>query len=73
MKPPLICKKVFIVTGTRAEFGLLKHLIYEMNNSTYFNLELLVTGTHLSINHGETVKEIIADGISINHQVDLII
>ena len=71
MKPPLICKKVFIVTGTRAEFGLLKHLIYEMNNSTYFNLELLVTGTHLSINHGETVKEIIADGISINHQVDL--
>ena len=42
-----------------------------MNNSTYFNLELLVTGTHLSINHGETVKEIIADGISINHQVDL--
>ena len=64
-------RKLCVVTGTRAEYGLLKHLIKEIDKSDEFELILLVTGTHLSEKFGSTYKEIEEDGLSINLKIDI--
>ena len=55
-------KKICVVTGTRAEYGLLENLIRKLKNDKSINLKLLVTGMHLSEDFGNTYKEIIKDG-----------
>ena len=42
--------KIAIATGSRAEYGLLKKLIKLIDKSNLFDLQLLVTGSHLSKN-----------------------
>jgi GDP/UDP-N,N'-diacetylbacillosamine 2-epimerase (hydrolysing) len=64
-------RKLCVVTGTRAEYGLLKHLIMEIKKSDQFELILLVTGTHLSDKFGSTFTEIEEDGILINLKIDI--
>ena len=51
-------KKICIVTGTRAEYGLLKPLIKKVNDSEVLGLQLVVTGMHLSPEFGLTYQEI---------------
>ena len=51
-------KKVCVVTGTRAEYGLLYWLLKEIQNDKEFELQLIVTGMHLSPEFGLTYKEI---------------
>ncbi len=51
-------KTVCIVTSTRAEYGLLEPLIKRIHEDKEFDLMLVVTGTHLLEEHGETYKEI---------------
>lgn len=65
-------KSVCAVTGTRAEYGLLRLLLEELSSSKNINLQLLVTGTHLSQKHGFTYKEIEADGFSIDWKVNML-
>ena len=50
-------KKICVVTGSRAEYGILKNLISKIKKSKKLNLKLLVTGMHLSSRHGLTYKE----------------
>jgi len=50
--------KIFLVTSTRADFGLLKNLIYEFKKNIYFNLKIIATGTHFSKKHGFSFNEI---------------
>ena len=64
-------KKICIVTGSRAEYGLLKNLIIGIKNDKLLKLQLIVTGSHLSRFHGQTFKEIVRDGIKINTKVYL--
>ena len=45
-------KHVCVVTGSRAEYGLLKFLIKKIQNDKTFKLKLVVTGTHLSKKYG---------------------
>ena len=54
-------RKIAIVTTTRAEYGLLKNLIADVESDSELQLQLLVSGTHLSAEFGETYKEIEAD------------
>ena len=49
-------RSIAVVTGTRAEYGLLRHLIKLINDSDEFELQLVVTGSHLSKKFGETYK-----------------
>lgn len=56
---------ICVVTGTRAEYGLLRPLLFRLNKSELVDLKLVVTGSHLSKNFGNTQDEIIADGFSI--------
>jgi GDP/UDP-N,N'-diacetylbacillosamine 2-epimerase (hydrolysing) len=53
-------KKIAVVTATRAEYGLLSPVIRELrkHENGYLNVQLIVTGTHLSEGYGETIKEI---------------
>ena len=51
-------KKILFVTGTRADYGKLKSLIIEINNSPNFELFLFVTGMHLEKKYGYTLQEI---------------
>ena len=62
---------ISIVTGSRAEFGLLKKLIKKIHKDDAINLSLFVTGSHLSFIHGETINEIIDEGLKIDAKVDL--
>ena len=60
-------RKIAVMTGTRADYGLLKNLIAELNNkATGLNrtleLQIIATGSHLSAEHGMTVAEIRRDG-----------
>ena len=51
-------------TGTRAEYGLLKHLIKALQSDTNYDFRLLVSGSHLSPDHGYTLSEIYNDGVT---------
>ena len=63
--------KISIVTGTRAEFGLLKKLIRKLQDDKDVNLSLLVTGSHLSKLYGDTINEIIDCGLEISAKINL--
>lgn len=66
-------KKIAVVTATRAEYGLLMPVIRELRKyeNNAFKTDLIVTGTHLSEQYGMTVHEIEADGLRIDHQIDI--
>jgi UDP-hydrolysing UDP-N-acetyl-D-glucosamine 2-epimerase len=65
--------KICIVTGTRAEYGLLKPLIEKISADDYFTLQLLVTGAHLSPEFGLTYRQIEADGFKIDAKVEMLL
>ena len=66
-------KKVLIVTGSRAEYGLLKKLMEDLKKNKYFNLQVLATGSHLIKKYGGTANEILDDGFKIKYRVNLLI
>jgi UDP-hydrolysing UDP-N-acetyl-D-glucosamine 2-epimerase len=64
-------RKICVVTGSRAEYGLLYSLLKDLQTDTELDLQLVVTGMHLSSRFGSTYKVIEKDGFLINHKVDL--
>ena len=66
-------KEVCIVTGTRAEYGLLKPVIDKVHKSAELELQLVVTGMHLSTEFGLTYKEIEEDGYPITSKVEMLL
>lgn len=62
-------KKICVFTGTRAEYGLLKPLIEEIEQDDELQLQLLVSGMHLSAEFGNTYRLIEEDGFSIDAKV----
>lgn len=66
-------KKICIVTGTRAEYGLLYWLIKEVNDDPELELQLLVTGMHLSPEFGLTWKQIENDGFPIAKKIEILL
>lgn len=65
-------KRIAVVTATRAEYGILTPLIRAIDNATDLELDLIVTGTHLSEKHGYTKKFIEADGFHIAHEIPIL-
>jgi GDP/UDP-N,N'-diacetylbacillosamine 2-epimerase (hydrolysing) len=66
-------KKVCVVTGTRAEYGLLYWSIKGITESSKLELQLCVTGMHLSPEFGLTYKQIEKDGIEINEKIEILL
>ncbi|MBO6960196.1 MAG: UDP-N-acetylglucosamine 2-epimerase (hydrolyzing) [Prochlorococcus marinus CUG1438] len=66
-------KKICVVTGTRAEYGLLRWIIRGIHESKDLDLILIVTGSHLSPEFGLTVNEIKSDGYLISDKVEMLL
>ena len=64
-------RKICFITGTRAEYGLLRQLILSTSKDKSLISQIIVTGSHLSRDHGLTYKEIEADGLAITNKVNL--
>ena len=63
-------RKICVVTGSRAEYGLLRLIMHEINDDPNLTLQVLATGMHLSPIFGLTYKEIEADGFRIDFKVE---
>ena len=66
-------KKVCVVTGTRAEYGLLRWVIEGIQQSPVLDLQLIATGMHLSPEFGLTVNAIEADGYHVDRKVEMLL
>ncbi|WP_115131488.1 UDP-N-acetylglucosamine 2-epimerase [Synechococcus sp. N26] len=66
-------RKICVATGTRAEYGLLRWVMKGIKDSELLQLQLIVTGMHLSPEFGLTVRDIEADGFSIDHKVEMLL
>ena len=63
--------KIAVVTGTRADYGILKPVIREVQQSPHLNLQLLVTGAHLEDRFGFTAHEIEQNGFAIHKKLPI--
>ena len=66
-------RKICIVTGTRAEYGLLYWLMKEVQSSKKLELQIIVTGMHLSPEFGLTYQQIEQDGFYIDKKVEMLL
>ncbi len=64
-------KTICVVTGTRAEYGLLRPVMREIQASNALSLNLVVTGMHLEERHGHTIDEISGDGFHVDETVEM--
>lgn len=64
-------KKICIVTAARSEYGLMRWIIDSIHNDPDLELQLVVTGAHLSSEQGFTYKFIEDDGYPIADKVDM--
>ena len=65
-------RKICIFTSTRADWGLQRGVAELIGQSDELQLQLLVSGSHLSEKHGMTVREIEADGFVADAQVEIL-
>lgn len=66
-------RKIAVVTGTRAEYGLMRWIIQDLHDADDVDLQLVVTGMHLSPEFGLTYTSILEDGFTINRKVELLL
>ena len=66
-------RKIAIVTGTRAEYGLLYWIMKGIQKTSGLKLQLIVTGMHLSPEFGMTIREIEKDGFVIDERVEMLL
>jgi UDP-hydrolysing UDP-N-acetyl-D-glucosamine 2-epimerase len=66
-------RKVAVFTGTRAEYGLLYWLLKDLQADSELELQLLVSGTHLSPEFGQTYTQIEQDGFYIAEKVEILL
>jgi len=66
-------RKICIVTGTRAEYGILVPLLEKIEEDQDFLLQLVVTGMHLSPEFGLTSQKIEEDGFVIDRRVEMLL
>lgn len=65
-------RKICVITGTRAEYGLLSGLMRLIQQSQETKLQIIATNMHLSLRYGETYREIENDGFVIDYKVPIL-
>ena len=65
-------QKICVVTGSRADYGLLQPLLKLFKRDSKSILQIIATGSHLSKAHGLTYKEIINDGFTISKKIEIL-
>lgn len=63
-------KKVMVITGTRADYGILQPVMEAIRSDNDLELSILATGMHLSPQYGNTVQQIEKDGFQVDFRVD---
>lgn len=66
-------KKICVVTGTRAEYGLLRWVMEGIRQSSVLELQLIATGAHLSPEFGLTYRDIEGDGFRIDRRMEMLL
>src|SRR5664280_2966423 len=66
-------RKICIVSGSRAEYGLLSWLMREIKADAELDLQVVATGMHLSPEFGLTYRDIEADGFTIDARVEMLV
>lgn len=64
-------KQICVITGSRAEYGLLKNVIIKL--SEICKVKIVATGTHLSKNHGYTINNILNDNIIVDYELNMLL
>lgn len=65
-------RKICVITGTRAEYGLLRWIMQGVNDDPDLTLQVIATGMHLSPEFGLTYREIEKDGFKIDLKVEML-
>lgn len=65
-------RKICVITGTRAEYGLLSRLMKMIQDDGGTQLQIVATNMHLSAKFGNTYQEIENDGFTIDYRVPII-
>jgi GDP/UDP-N,N'-diacetylbacillosamine 2-epimerase (hydrolysing) len=66
-------QKICVVTGSRAEYGLLYWVLRDIQSASDLELQLVVTGMHLSSEFGSTIKQIEDDGFEVTRRVEMLL
>ena len=66
-------RKICVVTGSRAEYGLLSGLMHAIKNDPELELQIIATNMHLSPEFGLTYRNIEQDGFTINKKVVMLL
>lgn len=66
-------RKICVITGTRAEFGLMQWILHLLANDSDFELQLVVTGMHLSPEFGMTINDIKEKGFKIDKKIEILL
>ena len=66
-------RKLCVVTGARSDYGLLYWLLKEIESDSELELQIVVTGMHLSHEFGNTYQRIVDDGFHINEKVEMLL
>ena len=66
-------RTICVATATRADYGPLRWLMHGIRESPALTLQCLVTGAHLSAQHGLTYKDIERDGFFIDARVEMLL
>jgi UDP-hydrolysing UDP-N-acetyl-D-glucosamine 2-epimerase len=64
-------RKICVVTGSRADYGLLHWVMHAIRDSKSLELQVVASGMHLSPEFGMTVRGIEADGFAVAARVDM--
>ena len=65
-------RKICVVTGSRADYGLLRLIMQIIRDDPQLDLQVIATGTHLSATFGLTYREIENDGFVIHHKIEIL-
>jgi GDP/UDP-N,N'-diacetylbacillosamine 2-epimerase (hydrolysing) len=66
-------KRICVVTGSRAEYGLLRWVLEGIKSDPDFMLQIVVTGMHLSPEFGLTFRSIVEDGFQISRKIEMML
>lgn len=66
-----IMKKIAVITSSRADFGIMKRMLWKLNSTNNINLCIIATGMHMSETYGYTYKNIIDSGFQISDKIQI--
>jgi GDP/UDP-N,N'-diacetylbacillosamine 2-epimerase (hydrolysing) len=64
---------IIVLTSSRADYGIYLPLLKKFKNDIFFNLKIVVFGTHLSKKHGTTVNQIYKDGFEVAYKLETLL